>query len=193
MTAMWGGSSRQKLFPPLMLRSAIVSLFPTDPGELVSSLFQPRSVFQALTGCPSTAVPYIDATAVPKIVSWRMSRHCLLSPGPLQFAPPGSLAQWSVCHAPSSTFSLGPVGHGDCCLPGPWRSIRALAISRRGSRQSGAAGFAQGSAYLWTQGAHQGRQGLHRSCCSQSRSGGAPPAPGRQYVPLGSRKGGKPS
>lgn len=57
MTAMWGGSSRQKLFPPLMLRSAIVSLFPTDPGELVSSLFQPRSVFQALTGCPSTAVP----------------------------------------------------------------------------------------------------------------------------------------
>jgi hypothetical protein len=57
MTAMWGGSSRQKFFPPLILRSAIVSLFPTDPGELVSSLFQPRSVFQALTGCPSTAVP----------------------------------------------------------------------------------------------------------------------------------------
>jgi hypothetical protein len=57
MTAMWGGSSRQKLFSPFMLRSAIVSLFSTDPGEQVSSLFQPRSVFQALTGCPSKAVP----------------------------------------------------------------------------------------------------------------------------------------
>jgi hypothetical protein len=53
---MWGGSSRQKLFSPFSLRPAIVSLFPTDPGEQVSSLFQPRCVFQALQAVRCTAV-----------------------------------------------------------------------------------------------------------------------------------------